>query len=546
MAAFLPATSERIDDLASELVLSLELQRGEGCDLAATEKAAGRLIGAYHAAFVAAEDLDRPGSTARVDELCRMIEGAYRQWKNVDAAFAQTTRLAYEGTVPRGNLMLDDIRARLAQRVGEPVAEVYTELRRRWASHVDARPWDSFMNRAPSHVDKNDLEQSLSALAHGDDLDVEDALGTVTGELRYAFADHLTTHPEHVDDMEIGIWKRPEIIVAADYWGHRKRVRLLDILMENGSSRSRSAATTLNSFFVRGQRTAAGMVRTLHDVPESHRERFTRCLMLHPDYEVRRYAVNNTDVNSVWKVITPEAVPCASILTLLERLVGSSRYTTAQKKIFFDSVYRRLLSLTSRSDVLYARGIVRILVKLNFFLEDDYFRKLSGLLDYIAFKEKLHGIADDVLSDYITRVRREKEKAGPVPAAEVSFDGIPLVVLRKLARDGHFWHLLVAHPVAKVAREVVPHVATRDRALATANNHRVNSEVLRGLGRKRELFSSLQAKLALLSNPRTPVAVSMNFVSDLTLQDVEALLRKSTVHPELRHLLRARFDAAKR
>ena len=67
--------------------------------------------------------------------------------------------------------------------------------------------------------------------------------------------------------------------------------------------------------------------------------------MLHPDYEVRRYAANNIDINSIWKVVTPENVPCATILSLLERLVGSSRYTTAQRKIFFDAVYRRLLSL---------------------------------------------------------------------------------------------------------------------------------------------------------------------------------------------------------
>jgi len=56
---------------------------------------------------------------------------------------------------------------------------------------------------------------------------------------------------------------------------------------------------------------------------------------------------------------------------------------------------------------------------------------------------------------------------------------------------------------------------------------------------------ALTAKMALLSNPQTPIAVSMNYVSDLTLQDVEALLRRATVHPELRNLLRAKYDAAK-
>lgn len=546
MAGFLPATSERIDDLASELVLSLELQRGEGCDLAATGQAAARLVNAVHGAVVAAEELDRAESTARIDDVFRLIEVAYVQWKSVDGAFAQTIRLAYENQIPRHNLLLDDIRTALRQRAGEPVAEAYTDLRHRWENHVDARPWDSFRKRAPVHVDKGALENALAALAHGDDLDVEDALGAITGDLRYAFADHMAAHPGDADDIEMGLWKRPEMIVAGDYWGHPKRIRLIDVLAEHGSERSKAAASLLAGFFAPSQKGAASVVRAIHDVGEMHRERFTRCLMLHPDYEVRRYAVNNTDLTSVWKVITPEAVPCAAILTLLERLVGSSRYTTAQRKIFFDAVYRRLLTLTNRSDVLYARGIARIFVKLNFFMEDNYFHKLVTLLDYIAVKEKSHGIEDGVLADYIARVRREKEKAGTVQGEEPSFDGIPLVVLRKIARDGHYWHTLLAHPVAKIAREIVPHVATKDRALAVANNHRVNPEVLRGLGRKRELFSTFPARMALLSNPQTPVAISMNYLSDLTLKDVEALLRRATLHPELRHILRSRYEAARR
>jgi hypothetical protein len=268
--------------------------------------------------------------------------------------------------------------------------------------------------------------------------------------------------------------------------------------------------------------------------------------MLPPHSAVRRYAVNTTDIASVWKVDTPQHGPRATILTLLERLVGSSRYTTAQRKIFFDTVYRRLLTLTSRSDVLYARGIARILVKLNFFLEDRYFQRLIALLDYLSVKEQAHGIQDGVLSEYSARIRHDKQRAGSVMGEEPGFDGIPLVVLRKMARDGHYWHLLVTHPVAKIARELVPHISTRDRALVTARNHRVNPEVLRGLGRRRELFSGHSARMALLANPQTPVAVSTNYLSDLSLQDVEALLRRSTVHPELRHILRTRLAAVQR
>ena len=539
------ATAERIDDLAAELVLSLELSRGEGCDLAATQHAANRLADAFHGAVVLAETAERSAG-APFDDVYKVVESAYKQWQTVDAAFAQTIRLAYQLQVPRHNLLLDDIRASLERRAGEPIAEAYGDLRRRWSAHIDSRPWDSYLNKTPQHVDHNALENALNALARGDDLDVEDAIATISGRAHHAFVEYIEQHPDDMADLEMGLWKRPEIFVAADYWANPQRARLLNVLTQVGSDRSRAAAAQLAEFFAPNAQGAAAVVHSLDNVHESQRERFARCLMLHPDHEVRRYAANNTDINSIWKAVTPESVPCATILSLLERMVGSSRYTTAQRKIFFDAVYRRLLSLTSRSDVLYARSIVRILVKLNFFLEDNYFFKLMTVLDYLAHKEQVHGIDDGPLSHYMERIFAEKEKAGHVETEDPAFDGIPLVILRKLARDGHFWHVLVTHPIAKIARETVAHASTKERALQVANNHRANTEVLRGLGRKRELFSGLSAKLALLSNPHTPIAVSLDYLSDLTLRDVETLLRRATVHPEFRNRLRAKYDAAKR
>ncbi|HEX6790404.1 MAG TPA: hypothetical protein VF247_03760 [Candidatus Krumholzibacteria bacterium] len=544
MASFLPGTTDRIHDLASELVLSLELSRGEGCDVAATAAAAERFAHAVHGVLIAAEALDQAGSTTRIDATCHALENAYAQWKSVDVAFTHTLKLAYANQVPRTNLLLDDIHATLRQRVGDPVAETYTDVRSRWAAHVAACPWDSYLNRAPQHVDRGALESALAGLARGDDLDVEDSMTALTGPLRHAFVEHVQEHADDLDDLEIGLWRRPEIMVAGDFWGHAKSARVLEVLATAGPARTRAAAATLTGFFT-GQKGAATVIHALHGVHESQHERFARCLMLHPDYEVRRYAVNIVDINSIWKVVTPERVPCATILSLLEKLVGSSRHTTAQRKIFFDAVYRRLLSLTNRSDVLYARGIVRIFVKLNFFMEDDYFQKLSSLLDYLAAKERVHRIEDGVLDEYTTRIKSEKQKVGHLAGEAPSFDGIPPVVLRRLARDGHYWSSLIVHPIAKIARETVPHVSTRDRALVVANNHRVNPEVLRGLGRKRDLFSSHSARMALLANPQTPVAVSMAYTADLTPADLDALLRRSTLHPELRTQLRMKHQTAR-
>jgi hypothetical protein len=168
------------------------------------------------------------------------------------------------------------------------------------------------------------------------------------------------------------------------------------------------------------------------------------------------------------------------------------------------------------------------------------------LLDYLEAKERAHGIVDGLMPQYIERLKEQKLVAGSVPSEEPSFEAIPLVVLRKLARDGHFWQLLASHPIVKIARETIPHIATAERALRLAGNHRANQEVLRAVGKRRDLFSTRSAQLALLGNPRTPVSISLDYAAELSVVDVEKLLRTGTVHPELRAALRNRYSLTPR
>jgi hypothetical protein len=266
---------------------------------------------------------------------------------------------------------------------------------------------------------------------------------------------------------------------------------------------------------------------------------------MHPDQNIRRYAVNNMDIEGMWKVATPHTVPCATILSLLERVAGSEQYDDNFRKVFFQSVHKRLFSLSSRSELIYARGIIRVFARMSFFMEDEYFEKLVQIVDYARAKEKLFGFTDGVLDDYVGRLRTEKDKIGTMTAGSPNLTSIPPVVLRKLARDGHYWYELAMHPMFKISRETVRHINTPDRAARIVGNHSVNSDVIREIGRKRSLFGTLTAKVALLSNPRTPPAVSLGYMMDLTRTDAEALLRKSTVHPELRLQLRRRVNSAR-
>ena len=229
---------------------------------------------------------------------------------------------------------------------------------------------------------------------------------------------------------------------------------------------------------------------------------------------------------------------------MLERVAKSQYYDESFQKVFFQTVHRRLSNLNTRSDVLYARGIIRIFAQLPFFMEDEYFEKLTQLLDYLSAKEKFFGIERGMLEEFMNDLRREKDKIGTLRGQAPALTSVPPVVLRKLARDGHFWHDLSMHPMFKIARETIPHINTPDRALRLARNHVVNQDVIRSVGRRRPLFNTLPAKIALLSNPRTPPTVSIAYLSDLSKADMTALLRKGSVHPELRLQLRNRLGNA--
>jgi hypothetical protein len=541
----------KLEQLEADLVKTLETDRPRGCDLAVVRDKSDRYADAVHSLLADGPVASSDEAEDRFEHLLPRLEGAYAGWKKVDEVFQNTLHMAYAKSVPRDNLLLDQTYQDLIQSVGDPLAERYIHLKSEWRTHLSDRPWDAYLESTPEHLDSERLDDCLNALIRGDDLDVEDALNQLTGSLRHAFIDFIETNPESMVDIEPAIWKRPEIVVASDFWAHGRRRRIVDVLEKRASTRFAGAFGALRSLFTLQRPDGAAYSPTaiadeMKAVSVEHRSRFYRCLMLHPDYLMRRFAVSNSNLSSLWNTLTPAEVPCATILTLLEHLVGSSRYSATQQKIFFDTVYRRLLHMTSRSDVLYGRGIVRILTKLNFFLEDEYFAKMMGLLDYLEAKERQYKIDDTTMREYTDALKREKQRVGSVESETPDFDDVPLVILRKLARDGHFWDLLSMHPIVKIARETVPHISTRDRAMVIACNHRVNQEVLRAIGKRRSLFPTLRARLTLLGNPRTPPGVSMEYLTDLTRNDIERLLRQPGIHPELRTMLRNQFARGRR
>ncbi|UCH85564.1 MAG: hypothetical protein JSW50_07730 [Candidatus Latescibacterota bacterium] len=540
------STSARIRALKTSIVSLLESERETGVPMDKVNQSKDLLVEAYQKFLNDGASRLLKETFAGSEEFIHVIEEAYADWRDVDNAFQETLAMAYQGVVSRQNLLLDDIHNELRTRVGDPTAAFYSRVHLRWQRHLDSHPWDAHLTNTLRHADAERLYTSLDSLVHGDNFDVEDAVETLAGPLRYAFANYLEKPEDSADLLEESLWMRPEIIVMNDFWRYHPRVRLLDLLATKGPRRFTGVFAKVQDFFT--DQEAANVsdtpTRIVNEVKSAYgddKDTYLRCLMLHPNQQIRRYAVANVDADGLWKVATPRVVPLAAILSMLEKVVGSNQFDENFQKLYFRTVHRRLLSITSRAELLYARGVARIFAQLPFFMEDEYFEKLMTTFDYLTAKEKQYKIADGMLDGYIEKLSREKTSGGRRETTPPQFASVPAVVLRKLARDGHFWYDLAMHPLFKIARETIRHINTQERALRIANNHLVSQDVLREVGKNRGLFHSLSAKLALLSNPRTPVPVSLNYLSDLGRPDHERLLRRNTVHPEIRQRLLERM-----
>ena len=541
MSGNISADPTRIRALRTSLVSLLEGESDGIIPAQRVRQGARLLIEAYQEILNAGSKQLVSLSRDQFRGTLHVIQSAYADWRDIDGAFAKALNDSYRGSLASTNLLLDTVHAELTRRVGDPLAALHARLHALWSEHLETSPWDEYLASTVHDISTVRMNRSLKALVHGDHLDIEDAVEDLTGPLRYTFAHFLDTRADSIELLEESMWLRPEIVVMNDYWRHGPQVRLLDILTRKTTRFSGAFATVQRLLGCDGTESGASRIAgELTRIPAANKEPYIRCLMLHPDQQVRRFAVNRTDIRSFWNVITPQSVPCATILSLLEKVAASGMRETEQK-IFFRTIHRRLLNLTTRSDVIYARGIVRILTRLPFFMEDEYFEKLQHAIDYLRAKEKVFGLGGGVMEDYFSTLRREKDLIGTLRTDTPDLAAVPPVVLRKLARDGHFWHELASHPLFKIARETIPHIMSPDRALQVAKDHRVNPDVLRAVGRARSLFNTMTSKLELMANPHTPVAVSLTYLPDLTTSDVERLLRRSTVQPELRAQLQRKL-----
>ena len=213
------------------------------------------------------------------------------------------------------------------------------------------------------------------------------------------------------------------------------------------------------------------------------------------------------------------------------------------RKVFLDCTFRSLAAPRSELQVQAAREILHRFVTLDFSFEDRYFERLMKLHHAVEKQGRRLDIDDAPFRERFDAFRREKERQG---SRKTRLPGgvskIPLTVQRKLAREGQYLKLFICHPHPKIALGTAPFINTPRQAEAVLRVRTTNRRLVSELSSKRELFTSYRARLALLSNPHTPLAAGLEYLAQTREEDLKRLRANRDINPEIRSYLKSRAN----
>jgi len=391
------------------------------------------------------------------------------------------------------------------------------------------------------------FESCLEQLAHGDELDRGQALVDLTGRYRKLFIARLLRKTSKRDTkmepiLEI-LWCHLDVILISDRLWKRRDLKLSHYLARADAYPVGSQIRELVALFNFDSRTSLlpphEAVSGLGLRNEQEQRTALRTLLAHPLESYRSYAASRLEAPHCWSALSLPRVPVTILPQILYRL-SCSDAPRDHRKVFLDCTCRSLAAPRSERQVRAARKILHRFVTLDFSFEDRYFVRLLKLHHAVEKQGRRLDIADAAFRERFDAFRREKERRG---SRKTRLPGglskIPLTVQRKLAREGHYLELFISHPHPKIALETAPFIKTPGQAEAVLRVRTTNRRLVSELSSKRELFTSYRARLALLSNPHTPLAAGLEYLAHTREDDLKRLRANRDINPEIRSYLKS-------
>lgn len=152
--------------------------------------------------------------------------------------------------------------------------------------------------------------------------------------------------------------------------------------------------------------------------------------------------------------------------------------------------------------------------------------------------EEIHAIADSIVrgeDPYVVPEELIEEPDPPKPISQSLFAQIGRMTVAeriKLALKGNreTRMILIRDANRLIQRFVLqnPRI-TEDEIIAVARNRNLDTEILRLIGEHKGWPRNYQVKIALVTNPKTPLATALRFVSTLQERDIRFLAKSKNV-----------------
>ncbi len=383
------------------------------------------------------------------------------------------------------------------------------------------------------------FEECLERLDSPHELDRNDALIEMIRTHQHQLVAHLIRGTAQEDPMLErlleSLWQNAEIVLLDDYFFSVRRSKLTKFIELAEPYPQAERFRRLLRLFRPGPHgfpTAEDAILPIEADEPGEYKTFLRALLLHPLEEYRRYAATSLDPSDYWTLISFPQAPLPALATVLDQLAEPGTPEDF-RKVFFDCTLKTLAKARGEDAIKAVRRILNILFSFDFFVEDDYFKKILRLNQLVEHEETRLGRQNAFFQESMRLLKAQKTRVGARNTRPPSFTGIPLTVQRKLARDGMYTQLFACHPEAKIALETLPFVNNPDRVSQVVRLPTINALLLGELAKRDELFRTRAARMSLLANPKTPLRTVYGYIPLMAGTDLRKLALSKDINPEV-------------
>jgi uncharacterized protein YecE (DUF72 family) len=398
----------------------------------------------------------------------------------------------------------------------------------------------------PESSDKNELDRCLTQLTSSDELERNEALVDLFRNHQHLLVARIMRAASRNSDIETLLellWKHADAMLLEDYFFSHRRMKLIHLLGMLDCPTARRFRMLVNLFAIR-RGSSSEAVDSLKPFEADGREGIQtvlRALLVHPLPGFRRHALERLEPTQFWFAVSYPQAPLTALADILDR-VAQQDVSDDYRKVFFDCTARRVAKSCEPESVRAARQMLNTYFTFDLFMEDDYFRRIIKLNEAVEREEARLKLQNPLFKQALETLEREKARIGPRKTQlPKSFTEIPQAVQRKLARDGYYIPLFIRHPNPKIALETARWVKTPAAAEAVFKTKAANRYLVVELAKQEDLFGTQTARLALLSNPHTPLQISQKYVPLMRVEELRKLAASREVSRELAAYLKNRI-----